>query len=63
MAAYREIYIKGYRRKDGTWVSPHTRIIKIGKGIGTTLSSYRGVNPDQLCFDFSGVTKYYYNKQ
>ena len=63
MTAYREIYIREYRRKDGTWVSPHTRIIKINKGKGGTLSSYRGINPNQLCFDFSGVTKYYYNKE
>lgn len=62
MTSYREIYIRGYRRKDGTWVSPHTRTIKIGKGRGRTLSSYRSINPNQLCLDFSGVTLYYYKK-
>jgi len=58
MTQFKEIYVKGYRRKDGTWVSPHSRTIRIANFRHIkTLSSYRGVNPDQLCFDFSGVTK------
>ncbi len=57
MSIYKEIYIKGYRRKDGTWVSPHTRTIKVG-GYGPrgSLFSYRTINPMQLCMDFSGKT-------
>ena len=58
MSAYKEIYINGYRRKDGTWVTPHSRTIKIG-GYGTrvNLFSYRTINPLQLCMDFSGKTQ------
>ena len=58
MTQFREIYIKGYRRKDGTWVNPHTRTIKLTNFKHKyTLTSYVGVNTDQLCFDFSGITK------
>ena len=27
MSTYKEIYITGYRRKDGTWVTPHSRTV------------------------------------
>ena len=58
MTRFKEIYINGYRRKDGTWVCPHIRTIKIsGFKRGGILTSYKGTNPNQLCFDFSGRTK------
>ena len=55
---YKEVFIKGYYRKNGIFVSPHIRKIKIkghkrNKGI---LKSYRSVDKNQLCFDFSGFT-------
>ena len=57
MTQFRQIYINGYRRKDGTWVSPHIRTIKIGgNGSKVGVFSYRSINPMQLCMDFSGKT-------
>ena len=57
MSTYKEIYIKGYKRKDGTWVSPHTRTVKVrGYGPRGSLFSYRTTNPLQLSMDFSGKT-------
>jgi|TARA_R110000765_G_scaffold156565_1_gene259491 hypothetical protein len=58
MSTYKEIYITGYRRKDGTWVTPHSRTVKVsGYGTRVNLFSYRTINPLQLCMDFSGKTK------
>jgi|TARA_R110000796_G_scaffold78851_3_gene175692 hypothetical protein len=57
MSTYKEIYINGYKRKDGTWVSPHTRTVKVsGYGSQGSLFSYRTTNPLQLSMDFSGKT-------
>ena len=39
MSTYKEIYINGYKRKDGTWVSPHTRTVKVS-GYGSQGKNY-----------------------
>ena len=50
---YKQIEIKGYFRKDGTWVSKHTRRIKtsIKKNIPLSRKSTNS-NPNQLSFNF-----------
>tara|TARA_R110002020_G_scaffold24429_1_gene80509 strand:+ start:240 stop:419 length:180 start_codon:yes stop_codon:yes gene_type:complete len=55
---YKEVFIKGYYRKSGIFVSPHIRKIKIKgyKGSKRILKSYMSVDKNQLCFDFSGFT-------
>ena len=49
----KKIKIKGYRRKDGTWVSPHYRTIKIKfkiKPVKIDKTVYD--DPDQLTLNF-----------
>ena len=55
---YREVFIKGYYRKNGIFVSPHIRKVMQGKvnTQATRLHSYRTADKNQLAFDFSGKT-------
>lgn len=55
---YREVFIKGYYRKSGVFVSPHIRKIKIKgyRGSKRIVKSYMSVDKNQLVFDFSGFT-------
>ena len=49
----KKIKIKGYRRKDGTWVSSHYRTIKFKfkiKPVKLDTTVYE--DPNQLTFDF-----------
>tara|TARA_R110002020_G_scaffold288830_1_gene504309 strand:- start:100 stop:258 length:159 start_codon:yes stop_codon:yes gene_type:complete len=50
---YKQIDVKGYFRKDGTWVGKHTRRIKVStnKNIATSRIS-KNKNPNQLSFNF-----------
>jgi len=55
---YKEVFIKGYYRNGGVFVSPHIRKIKI-KGnnrLTNTIKSYQSADPNQLTFNFSGKT-------
>ena len=57
MSDYKEIYIRGYKRKNGSWVNPHVRTVKIrGYGPRISIRSYSTIDPSQLCMDFSGKT-------
>jgi hypothetical protein len=57
MKMYKEIFVNGYYRKNGIFVSPHIRKIKIGKVTNLRiLKSYSSVDQNQLAFDFSGKT-------
>jgi|2_EtaG_2_1085320.scaffolds.fasta_scaffold01930_12 hypothetical protein len=50
---YKQIEVKGYFRKDGTWVSKHTRRIKVSIKRNTTPSRRStNKNPNQLRFNF-----------
>ena len=55
---YREVFIKGYYRVSGVFVSPHIRKIKIKgyRGNRRTIRSYNSTDKNQLVFDFSGKT-------
>ena len=55
---YKEVFVKGYYRISGVFVSPHIRKIKIKGYSGNkgTLRSYSSVDKNQLTFDFSGKT-------
>ena len=55
---YREVFIKGYYRKNGIFVSPHIRKVMSGtlKTKVSRLYSYRTADKNQLAFDFSGKT-------
>ena len=55
---YKEVFVKGYYRKNGVFVSPHIRKIKIRgpKHMRGTIKSYNTTNPNQLAFNFSGIT-------
>jgi hypothetical protein len=55
---YKEVFIKGYYRVNGIFVSPHIRKIKIKgyKGNKRVVRSYNSVDKNQLVFDFSGKT-------
>jgi hypothetical protein len=56
---YREVFIRGHYRKNGVFVSPHLRKVKVGANISTTttgLKSYHSADRDQLAIDFSGIT-------
>ena len=55
---YKEVFIKGYYRVSGIFVSPHIRKIKIKgyRGNRGTVRSYNSVDKNQLVFDFSGKT-------
>jgi|TARA_R110001606_G_scaffold213277_2_gene361132 hypothetical protein len=55
---YREVFIKGHYRKNGVFVSPHLRKIKVGVNGNTNvgLKSYHSADKDQLAMDFSGIT-------
>ena len=46
---YKEVFIKGYYRVSGIFVSPHIRNRR-------TVRSYNSVDKNQLVFDFSGKT-------
>ena len=56
---YKEVFIKGYYRVSGIFVSPHIRKIKIRgpRYMKGTIKSYNTTNPNQLTFNFSGITK------
>jgi len=54
---YREVFIRGHYRKNGIFVSPHLRKIKVGVNSTTTgLKSYHSADKNQLAIDFSGKT-------
>jgi hypothetical protein len=55
---YREVFIRGHYRKNGVFVSPHLRKIKVGANVSATigLKSYHSADKDQLAIDFSGIT-------
>ena len=54
---YREVFIKGHYRKNGVFVSPHLRRIKVGVNTNIIgLKSYHSADKDQLAIDFSGKT-------
>ena len=54
---YREVFIRGHYRKNGVFVSPHLRKVKVGVNNTTTgLKSYHSADKDQLAIDFSGKT-------
>jgi len=55
---YREVFIRGHYRKNGVFVSPHLRKVKVGVNANTTtgLKSYHSADKDQLAIDFSGIT-------
>ena len=51
----KEIKVRGHRRKNGSWVTPHIRIIKVkpkNKNNYITLYKKKYNNPDQLEFNF-----------
>tara|TARA_R110002110_G_scaffold163444_1_gene363309 strand:- start:383 stop:562 length:180 start_codon:yes stop_codon:yes gene_type:complete len=49
----KEVSVKGYYRKGGTWVRPHIRILKVKpKNIKFKVEKYIYNNPDQLKFPF-----------
>ena len=51
----KEIKVKCYRRKNGVWVGPHIRTIKVKpKEFNIKLSKVRYENPDQLELPFDG---------
>jgi hypothetical protein len=55
---YKEVFVKGYYRIGGIFVSPHIRKIKV-KGTKKTkglVKSYKSADPNQLTFNFSGKT-------
>jgi len=56
---YREVFIKGYYRKSGVFVSPHIRKVMQGttNSKTTRLHSYQTADKNQLAFDFSGKTR------
>lgn len=56
---YKEVFIKGHYRKNGVFVSPHIRKIKVSgpKHMKGTIKSYNTTNPNQLTFNFSGITE------
>jgi|TARA_R110002020_G_C16291345_1_gene772470 hypothetical protein len=50
---YKQVAVKGYFRKDGTWVGEHTRRIKAtNKIIVSTPKKSKNNNPNQLRFNF-----------
>ena len=51
----KEIKVKGYHRKNGVWVGPHIRTIKVKpQEINIKLSKIKYENPNQLEFPFEG---------
>lgn len=58
MSIYKEIFVKGYYRNNGQFVSPHIRKVKISNKYPKTkvVRSYRTVDENQLCFNFSANT-------
>jgi hypothetical protein len=57
---YREVFIRGHYRKNGVFVSPHLRKIKVGVNTNIKgLKSYHSADKDQLAIDFSGKTNDY----
>ena len=58
MSIYKEIFIKGYYRKNGQFISPHIRKIKISNKFSKTkvVKSYQSPDGNQLCLNFSGIT-------
>tara|TARA_Y100001938_G_C8005916_1_gene387290 strand:- start:578 stop:772 length:195 start_codon:yes stop_codon:yes gene_type:complete len=54
---YREVFIRGHYRKNGVFVSPHLRKIKVNASTNVTgLKSYHSADKDQLAIDFSAMT-------
>ena len=54
---YREVFVRGYYRKNGVFVGPHLRRIKVGVNSNITgLKSYHSADKNQLAIDFSGKT-------
>ena len=50
---YKQIEVKGYFRKDGTWVGKHTRRIKVSTKRNVSLPrKNKNSNPNQLRFNF-----------
>tara|TARA_Y100000034_G_C6859443_1_gene390972 strand:+ start:782 stop:976 length:195 start_codon:yes stop_codon:yes gene_type:complete len=54
---YREVFVRGHYRKNGVFVSPHLRKIKVKANTNITgLKSYHSADKNQLAIDFSGLT-------
>jgi len=50
---YKQVVVKGYFRKNGTWVGEHTRRIKASsKIVFVTLKDIKTENPNQLSINF-----------
>ena len=58
MSIYKEVFIKGYYRQNGQFVSPHIRKIKVSNKFPKrgVVKSYNTADENQLCFNFSGIT-------
>jgi len=58
VSIYKEVFVNGYYRKDGSFVRPHIRKIKISNGWGkkAIIKSYNSTDTNQLTLNFSGLT-------
>jgi hypothetical protein len=58
VSVYKEVFVKGYYRKSGVFISPHIRKIKISRKFRGVrlLKSYSSVDKNQLSLNFSGKT-------
>jgi|TARA_B100001564_G_C20304525_1_gene518463 hypothetical protein len=58
MSVYKEVFIKGYYRKNGQFVSPHIRNVRVSNKFSKTrvIKSYQTADKNQLTFNFSGKT-------
>jgi len=56
MSSYIQIFIKEYKRKDGTFVKSHMRTIKQPKK-NILIRIGNSTNPNQLILNFTGNTK------
>jgi hypothetical protein len=58
VSIYKEVFVKGYYRKNGVFISPHIRKIKVSRKFKGTkiLKSYQSVDKNQLSLNFSGKT-------
>ena len=56
---YKEVFVKGHYRMGHIFVSPHIRKIKVRgpRNMKGTIKSYNTTNPNQLVFNFSGITE------
>jgi|TARA_R110002012_G_C11332474_1_gene577234 hypothetical protein len=58
VSVYKEVFVSGYYRKDGSFVRPHIRKIKVSKMFGrkAIIKSYNTADINQLALNFSGLT-------